>query len=325
MDGGFWRGRRVFVTGCTGIIGSWLTIALVDAGAEVVGLVRDEDPRSHLVRSGYYRRIVRVRGDIADRELLERTCHQYSPQTIFHLAAQPLVTVAEHAPLLTFETNVRGTWNLLEAARRQQSPPHVVIASSDKAYGDQDRLPYDEGMPLKGRYPYDVSKSCADLIAMCYARTYGLPVGVTRCGNVYGGGDLHWDRIVPGTIRLALRGERPILRSDGTLTRDYIYVKDVVHAYLSLAERLDDPEIQGQAFNFGLDDPKTVLEVTYAVLRAVGRPDLEPIVLGRAQHEIRHQYLNAAKARRMLNWSPRYTLEEGLRETVEWYKAYLGE
>jgi CDP-glucose 4,6-dehydratase len=322
---GFWSGRRVFITGCTGIVGSWLTIALVDAGAQVVGLIYDENPRSHLLRSGYDRHIVRTYGDIVNHRLIKRIVDQYQPQTIFHLAAQSLVTVAERDPLITLETNVRGTWNILEAARRQANLPHVVVASTDKAYGDQEILPYREDAPLQARYPYDVSKSSADIIASSYAHTYGLPVGITRCGNIYGGGDLYWDRIVPSTIRWALRGERPILRSDGTMTRDYIYVKDVVSAYRCLAEHLDASEIQGEAFNFGLDDPKTVLEIVEATLQASGRPDLEPIVLGTAKHEIQDQYLDASKAKSMLDWAPQYTLDEGLRETVAWERAYYEE
>jgi CDP-glucose 4,6-dehydratase len=319
---GFWSGRRVFVTGCTGIVGSWLTLALVDAGAQVVGLIYDESPRSHLLRSGYDKRIVRTYGTVADYGTIQRIVNQYQPQTIFHLAAQSLVTAAERDPLITLETNVQGTWNILEAARRQKDCPHVVVASTDKAYGDQETLPYKEDIPLRARYPYDVSKNCADIIAASYHHTYGLPVGITRCGNIYGGGDLYWDRIIPSTIRWALRGERPILRSDGTMTRDYMYVQDVVSGYRRLAERLGDPAVQGQAYNFGLDDPRSVIEIVEATLQAAGRPDLEPIVLGTAQHEIQNQYLDAGKAKQMLDWMPQYTLQEGLRETVDWERAY---
>jgi CDP-glucose 4,6-dehydratase len=322
---GFWQGRRTFITGCTGIVGSWLTIALVDAGAQVVGLIYDKSPRSHLLRSGYDKHIVRVYGDVIHHRLVQHTVNQYQPQTVFHLAAQSLVTAAERDPLTTLETNVRGTWNVLEAARRQVDPPHVIIASTDKAYGDQDVLPYSEDMALKAQYPYDVSKSCADVVAASYAHTYGLPVGITRCGNVYGGGDLYWDRIIPSTIRWALRGERPVLRSDGTMTRDYIYVKDIVSAYMRLAEHLNDPALRGQAFNFGLDDPKTVLQIVEATLQASGRPDLKPIVLDTAKHEIQDQYLDASKAKQMLSWRPKYTLKEGLQETVAWERAYFEE
>ena len=320
----FWEDRPVFVTGCTGILGSWLTKALVERGARVVGLIYDEDPRSWLYLSGTAERIVRVHGSVTDYALMERVLNEYEIDTCFHLAAQALVTVANRNPLSTFETNIRGTWVLLEAARRSPKVQRLVVASSDKAYGEQEKLPYTEEAPLQGRHPYDVSKSCADLIALSYAHTYDLPVGITRCGNIYGGGDLHWDRVVPGTIRSALCGERPIVRSDGTPTRDYLYVEDIVEAYILLAENLHRPEVRGEAFNFGLDDPKSVLEMVQAVLEAVGRPDLEPIILGQAEHEIRHQYLDASKARRVLGWEPRWSLEEGLRETVEWYRWFFG-
>jgi len=320
-----WQDRNVFVTGCTGILGSWLTMALVNLGANVVGLIYDQDPRSQLVRSGYDRRIVRVHGSVTDYALMERVFNEYEVDTCFHLAAQALVTVANRAPLSTFEANIKGTWTVLEAARRCPTLTRLVVASSDKAYGEHEDLPYNEDAPLQGRHPYDVSKSCADLIALAYAETYCLPLGITRCGNIYGGGDLHWDRVVPGTIRSVLRDERPIVRSDGTPTRDYPYVKDIVSAYVLLAEHLDDPVIQGQAFNFGLNDPKTVLEVVQAILEVTGRPDLKPIILNEPLHEIRHQYLNSEKARRLLGWEPQWTLEAGLRETLNWYRGFFAE
>jgi len=321
----FWQDRNVFVTGCTGILGSWLTMGLVERGAHVVGLIYDEDPRSWLWRSGYGAHITRVHGTVADYALMERVFNEHEIDTCFHLAAQALVTVANHAPLSTFETNVKGTWCLLEAARRSPRLRRLIVASSDKAYGNQETLPYTENTPLRGRYPYDVSKSCADLIALAYAHTYNLPVGVTRCGNIYGGGDLHWDRVVPGTVRSVLRGERPIVRSDGTFTRDYLYVQDIVAAYILLAEQLDRPEVRGQAFNFGLDDPKTVLEVVQAILDVAGCPDLEPMILGEAAHEIQHQYLDSSKARRLLGWEPKWILGEGLRETLAWYRDFFAE
>lgn len=321
----FWRDRSVFVTGCTGFLGSWLTIALVDAGAAVVGLIRDEVPFSQLRRSGYLSQIRVVRGDVTDYQLIERALNEYEVDTVFHLAAQTIVTIANRAPLSTFDTNIRGTWTVLEAARRASKVSRIVVASSDKAYGAHDRLPYTEDAPLLGSHPYDVSKSCADLIARAYATTYGLSVGVTRCGNLYGGGDLNWSRIVPGTIRSVLRGERPIIRSDGTMRRDYLYVKDAVRAYMLLAEHLDRPEVRGQAFNFGMDDPRSVLEVVRTIIAVSERPDLEPIVLGSAPNEIQEQYLSSAKAKRVLGWAPVFTLEEGLRETTAWYRAFLAE
>ncbi len=317
----FWQNKKVFVTGCTGMLGSWLTAALVDRGATVVGLVYEEDPNSEIARSGYMQRIAAVHGSVTDFDLIGRTLNEFGIEVIFHLAAQALVTVANRDPLMTFETNVRGTWNVLEAVRRSGESPRLVVASSDKAYGDQEVLPYQEDAPLMGRHPYDVSKSCADLIALSYGHTYRLPVAITRCGNIYGGGDLHWDRIVPGTIRSALRGERPVIRSDGSFKRDYIYVKDIVSGYLFLAEKMDDPSIRGQAYNFGLDSPLTVLEIVREILNACGQTDLEPVILDEAKHEIHDQYLDSGKARKQLGWKPAYSLQAALAETVEWYRA----
>ncbi len=319
----FWKNRRVFVTGCTGIVGSWLTLALLDAGADVVGLIRDRVPLSNLYLSGANQRITAVNGDIGDGELLQRALNEYEIEIVFHLAAQPLVRLANRAPVGTFETNIRGTWLLLEACRLSPTVRRIVVASSDKAYGDQDVLPYTEDAPLQGRHPYDVSKSCADLITQAYACTYTLPVAITRCGNIYGGGDLNWDRIVPGTLRSVLQSAPPIIRSDGTPLRDYLYIDDIVDGYLRLAERLDDPALYGQAFNFGMDDPKSALEIARAIIAISDHPDLEPIVLNQASHEIGKQYLSSEKAHRVLNWSARYSLEDGLRKTLEWYREFL--
>ena len=321
----FWLDRPVLITGCTGFLGSWLTIALVDAGAQVVGVVRDEVPYSHLRRSGYLNRISVVRGDVTDYKLMERTINEYEIETIFHLAAQTIVAIANRAPLSTFETNIKGTWIVLEAARRSPTVRRVLVASSDKAYGPLSTLPYTEDMPLRACYPYDVSKACTDLIAQTYATTYELPVGITRCANLYGGGDLNWNRIVPGTIRSVLRGEPPIIRSDGTPLRDYLYVKDGVRAYLTLAEQLDRPEVRGQAFNFGMDHPRSVLEIVEAIIAQSGDPNLKPVVLGTASNEIQDQYLDSSRARELLGWRPAYSLEEGLRETVAWYREFLGD
>jgi CDP-glucose 4,6-dehydratase len=313
----------VFITGCTGILGSWLTLALLEAGADVVGLIRDRVPLSNLRLSGAQQRIIAVDGDIADGELLERVLNEYEIEVVFHLAAQPLVRLANRAPLGTFDTNIRGTWLLLEACRRSHTVKRIVVASSDKAYGDQDTLPYSETTPLQGRHPYDVSKSCADLIAQAYYTTYRLPVAITRCGNLYGGGDLNWDRIVPGTMRSVLRGEAPIIRSDGTLLRDYLFVADIVEGYLRLAECLEDPALHGQAFNFGMDDPKTVLEITQAIIAISDYPQIKPVILNQASHEIARQYLASEKAHRLLNWQARYSLGEGLRQTLAWYREFF--
>jgi CDP-glucose 4,6-dehydratase len=320
----FWRDRRVFVTGCTGLVGAWLTRALLDRGAHVVGLVRDRVSGSELHRAGLDGRIDVVRGCVESYELLERVLAEYEVQTVFHLAAQTIVGVANRSPLSTFETNVKGTWCLLEAARRCGTNPHVVVASSDKAYGEQPVLPYTENAPLDGRHPYDASKSCTDILALTYAHSYKLPVCTTRCGNFYGGGDLNWNRIVPGTIRSVLRGERPVIRSDGTYIRDYFYVKDGAEAYLHLAECMArKPEVLGHAFNFSTEIQVTVLELVERITRLMGSP-LEPVVKGEASNEIRHQYLSAEKARRMLGWLPRYSLDESLRETIDWYRGFLG-
>ena len=319
----FWKHRRVFVTGCTGILGSWLTLALLDAGAEVVGLIRDRVPLSNLNLTGADKRIIAVDGDICDRALIERVLNEYEIEVVFHLAAQPLVRLANRAPVGTFEINVRGTWLLLDACRVSPTVKRIVVASSDKAYGDQDVLPYTEDAPLQGRHPYDVSKSCADLIAQAYARTYQLPVAVTRCGNIYGGGDLNWDRIVPGTMRSVLRGESPVIRSDGTPLRDYLFVDDIVDGYLRLAERLDDTALHGQAYNFGKDDPRSAQDMARAIIAISDHAQLQPIVLNRASHEIGQQYLSSVKAHHVLGWSAQHSLEAGLRRTLDWYREFL--
>src|SRR5215472_4208090 len=325
MQASFWRDRPVFVTGATGLVGSWLSRRLVDAGADVVCFVRDWVPQSELARSHAIDRVKVVRGDICDRDGLERAIGEYEADTVFHLAAQTIVGIANRNPVSTFESNVRGAWNLLEACRRSPRVKSIVVASSDKAYGDQDFLPYSEDAPLQGRHPYDVSKSCADLIAQTYAHTYGLPVAVTRCGNFYGGGDLNWNRIVPGTIRAVLRGERPVIRSDGKFIRDYFYVEDGAAAYMHLAEQMaQKPQLAGHAFNFSNEIQVDVLELVRNILSAMGSK-LEPDVRNEASHEIRHQYLNAAKAREMLGWKPLFDLGVGLSKTIDWYRGFFEE
>jgi CDP-glucose 4,6-dehydratase len=319
----FWCDRNVFVTGCTGLVGSWLTMALVECGANVVGLIRDWVPRSNLNWAGFTQRITTVRGDVTDYLLIERALAEYEIETVFHLAAQPIVPIANRSPLSTFETNIKGTWTVMEACRRNPTVKRVIVASSDKAYGDQSELPYSESAPMQGRYPYDVSKSCADLIAQAYGITYGLPVAVTRCGNIYGGGDLNWNRVVPGTMKSVLRGERPVIRSDGKLTRDYVYVDDIVSGYMVLAQGLDDPALFGQAFNFGMDDPKSVLQVVQEIIAISDYPGLEPIILEEARNEIERQYLSSDKVGRVLGWKACYSLQEGLRRTMAWYRLFL--
>jgi CDP-glucose 4,6-dehydratase len=323
MDIGFWRDRPVLVTGATGLLGGWLTRRLREHGAAVVCLVRDWVPQCELVRSGLIESVAVVRGELEDRALLERALGEYEIETVFHLAAQTIVGIANRNPVSTFESNIRGTWNLLEACRRSPKVRAVVVASSDKAYGDQPALPYSEDMPLQGRHPYDVSKSCADLIAQSYAHTFGLPVAVTRCGNFYGGGDLNWNRIVPGTIRSIVRGERPVIRSDGQYVRDYFYIEDGAAAYMLLAERLaSDPALRGQAFNFSNESQISVVELVQLILRKMDS-GLAPEILNQPLNEIRHQFLSAERAHRVLQWHPQFTLEDGLERTIQWYRNFF--
>ena len=320
---GFWRDRPTLVTGATGLVGGWVVRRLLRQQADVVCLVRDWVPECDVIRTGLLAQVKTVRGDVRDQALLERALGEYEIDTVIHLAAQTLVPVANRNPVATFETNVAGTWALLEACRRSPKVGQIVLASSDKAYGDADRLPYDETTPLCGRHPYDVSKSCADLIAQRYAATFGTPVAITRCGNFYGPGDLNWNRIVPGTLRSIVRGERPVIRSDGQSVRDYFFVEDGAAAYLLLAERLAaDPILRGEAFNFSNEARVTVLELVRKLLDLTGSR-LEPDVRNEASHEIRHQSLSADKARRGLGWRPLFTLDEGLRKTVPWYTEFL--
>jgi CDP-glucose 4,6-dehydratase len=318
----FWGDKNVFITGCTGLLGSWLTKTLVERGAEVTGLIRDLVPKSNLNWSGFNNQINIVRGDLNDYFLLERVLNEYEIDTIFHLAAQTIVTTANRNPISTFETNIKGTWNLLEASRRSNLIDRVIFASSDKAYGSQEELPYNETTPLNGTHPYDVSKSCADLICRSYFETYKLPVCVTRCGNFYGGGDLNFNRIVPGTIRSALYNERPVIRSDGSMIRDYFYIEDGVTAYTTLAEQIKDKNIAGEAFNFSNEQPLKVSEIVEKVLKVMGS-DLKPKILNESSNEIKEQYLSSKKAKKVLNWNPTYTLEEGIKKTVEWYETFL--
>ena len=321
----FWRDRPTFVTGGTGLVGNWLVRRLVQAGADVVCLVRDWVPQSELVRTGLIEKVKVVRGDIRDQALLERVLGEFEIDTVIHLAAQTIVGIANRNPVSTFETNIAGTWRLLEACRRSPLVKQVVVASSDKAYGDQDILPYGEDTPLQGQHPYDVSKSAADLIASTYANSYDLPITITRCGNFYGGGDLNWNRIIPGTIRSVLRGERPVIRSDGSFIRDYFYVEDGAAAYMLLAEKLaENPNLSGEAFNFSNELQVTVLDLVTKILHLMD-VSIEPIVLNDANNEIIHQYLSAAKARKVLDWSPMFTLEQGLKETIKWYQGFIGE
>ncbi|HEX2165863.1 MAG TPA: NAD-dependent epimerase/dehydratase family protein [Longimicrobiales bacterium] len=324
MNAAFWRDRPVLVTGASGFLGGWMVRALLEASADVVVLVRDGAPRSMLVRDGLIDRVQVVHGELVDGALMRRTLSEYGIATVFHLAAQSQVRVAKADPVGTLEANVRGTWTLLDATRVACPAAEVVVASSDKAYGSSTRLPYREDHALEGRYPYDVSKSCADLISTMYAMSYGMRVAITRCGNLYGGGDLNFDRSIPGLVRSTLRGEPFIIRSDGRYVRDFLYVKDAVYAYFALAEQLAaDPSLAGEAFNFSIEARLTVLEIVGLVLKLMGRTDLAPVIQNTASAEIREQYMASVKARERLGWRPEFGLERGLLETIEWYRSFF--
>jgi len=319
----FWRDRPTLVTGASGLVGGWLVKRLQALGADVVCLVRDWVPQSALVRTRMVDDVTVVRGDIRDAALLERVLGEYEVTTVIHLAAQTIVGIGNRNPVSTLESNIQGTWCVLEACRRSPLVQQIVIASSDKAYGDCDTLPYSEDTPLAGRHPYDVSKSCGDLIAQAWATTYDLPVVITRCGNFYGGGDLNWNRIVPGTVRSIIRGERPVVRSDGQYVRDYFYAEDGAAVYTLLAEQLAArPDLRGHAFNFSNESQVTVLELVQRITTLMGSA-LVPEIRNEATHEIRRQYLSAAKAREMLGWRPLFSLDDGLRRTIAWYREAL--
>lgn len=324
-DPKFWVNRPVFVTGATGLVGGWLVRQLLEGGAEVVCLVRDWVPQAEVVQAGLLAQVKVVRGDLRDQPLLERILGEYEIDTVIHLAAQSIVKVANRAPASTFDTNLRGTWALLEACRLHPAVQQVVLASTDKVYGEAEALPYREEMPLLAAYPHDVSKACAEMIARCYAVTYDMPVAMTRLPNIFGGGDLNWNRIIPGTIRSAWFGEAPIIYSDGSFIRDYLYVEDAAAAHLRLAEGLAaQPSLKGQAFNISNETHLSVLALVEKILALMGT-DLKPMVKNQARHEIKDQYLDASKAREMLGWQPSFGMAEGLKRTIQWYQAYFKE
>ena len=319
-----WRDEPVFVTGATGLLGSHMVAELLDRGAVPICLVRDQIAQSHFARLGLNKRVVIVQGSLEDYPLLERSLNEYEIRTVMHLGAQTIVGTANRNPLSTWESNVRGTYQLLEACRRNEKTiKRVVVASSDKAYGDQEELPYKEDAPLIGRFPYDCSKSCTDLISRSYYTTYEVPICITRCGNLFGPGDLNWNRIVPGTIRSVLRDEKPIIRSDGSFVRDYVYVGDAVNAYLDLAQEMHREDIVGEAFNFSEERPQNVIEIVHEILKIMKAEHLQPSILGEGSHEIRNQYLSAEKARTRLGWQPKFGQEDGLKRTVDWYRELL--
>jgi len=321
----FWKLRNIFITGCTGFLGCRLCEHLLHHGAHVVGLVRDITPESNFYRLGLQNKITTVHGEVENYFLLERILNEYEIDTVFHLAAQTIVKIANQNPCSTFSANIQGTWNILEACRRNEpNVKRIVVASSDKAYGQQKQLPYTEQSELRGTHPYDVSKSCADLICYTYYATYGLPVCVTRCGNFYGGGDLNFNRIFPGTIRSVLYNEPVIIRSDGSPIRDYIYIKDAVNAYCTLAENIGQLHLQGEAFNFSSGNLLTVTDIARKILELMGKKDYPVQINNNARGEIQDQYLSIEKARQILKWKPLYSLDESISETIDWYKAYFG-
>ncbi|MBE3599175.1 MAG: GDP-mannose 4,6-dehydratase [Limnochordaceae bacterium] len=311
------------VTGASGFVGGWLAKALAERGAPVVALVRDETRLLRYWRGVWPDLVSEVRADVTDLAAVERVLAEYAVEVVFHLAAQSQVTVGRSGPVATLETNVRGTWIVLEAARRTPTVKGVVVASSDKAYGDSTDLPYREEAPMAGRYPYDVSKSCADLVARSYFHTFGLPVYVARCANIFGGADLNLGRLVPHVAVSALQGIPPRLRGTGEEKRDWLYVEDACSAYLALGERALDGKLAGEAFNFGSGRPYRVLDVVHAILELAGRPDLRPHVLGHARAEIREQWLDPGKAQKLLGWSARWELRAALEATMGWYRRWL--
>jgi CDP-glucose 4,6-dehydratase len=322
MNRNFWEDKKVLITGASGLVGSWLTKILVDAKANVTAIIRDKVPKSYLFQSGYINKVNVVNGCLEDYFTIERTINEYEIDTIFHLGAQTIVGTANRSPLSTFEANIKGSWNLFEVSRNSKLVKRVIFASSDKAYGEHKTLPYDETAALNGTHPYDVSKSCADLLAQAYNKTYKLPIVIARCGNIYGGGDLNFNRIVPGTIKSVIFNEIPIIRSDGKFIRDYFYVLDAVEAYISLAENINE-KIYGEAFNFSNEEPIKVTDIVNRILKVMKEKKLHPKILNIASGEIRDQYLSSKKARQVLKWIPKYSLEEGLKETVKWYKDFF--
>ena len=321
MNKSFWKNKNVFITGCTGFLGSWIAESLLSSGTNITGLIRDWVPKSKLMKDGNLSKLNVVWGDFIDYNTVERTLAEYEIDTVFHLGALTTVGVANKNPLQTFETNIRGTWNVLEACRKNPLVKRIVVASSDKAYGEQTKLPYDETTPLEGRHPYDVSKSCADLLCKAYQNSYKLPVCITRCGNFYGGGDLNFNRIVPGTILSILNNQEPIIRSDGTFIRDYFYIEDGVDAYLLLAEKMDELNIHGEAFNFSSEIRVTVKELVNKIIKLMGS-NLKAKILNEASNEINNQYLSAQKAHSLLKWKSKYSLDQGLIKTIDWYKNH---
>lgn len=319
----YWKGKKVFITGGTGFIGTWVVKALVDNGAEVVCLAKEMQKGSNFEKLGLDKKVTLIFGDILDLNILKLSLEKYQIDSVFHLAAQPLVQIALKNPAETIYLNVVGTLNVIEACRLNPAIKRIVVASSDKAYGSTEKLPYDESFPLKGEYPYDVSKSCTDLIAQAYAKTYKMPIAITRCSNIYGGGDLNFDRIIPETIKHLIFNEDILIRSNGKFKREFFYVKDAALAYLILAENIEKLGLKGEAFNFGTDEPAVILDLVNKIIEVSGKKDAKVNILDTAKAEIKDQYLSSEKARKMFGWAPKYSLKEGLKETYDWYSEYF--
>jgi len=318
----FWKNKPVLVTGFEGFLGSNLTKALIQGGAKVVGLDIKTRRKETILTADDYRKMTVIKGSVTHYRLLENILTGKKIDVVFHLAAEVIVGRCHNNPQRTFSVNIKGTWNVLEACRNSKTIQSIIVASSDKAYGSHKKLPYREEMPLMANHPYDVSKSCADLLAHTYFHTYGLPVCVTRCGNIYGPGDFHLSRIVPDTILSAIKNKTLLIRSDGKFTRDYVYVDDIVDGYLLLAEKIQELNLSGEAFNFSGENPITVIELVNKIFKIIHKkPNYR--ILNQSKYEIKEQYLSARKARKTLYWKPRYDLEEGLKKAIEWYSLGL--
>lgn len=319
----FWKNKNVLITGANGFVGSYISMRMCETPAAVFGMVRDHLPSSVFTIAGLDKKVNIVHGSLEDFDAVKRIINEYEIDTIFHVGAQAIVKSAMADPLQTFRSNILGTANVLEACRLlDKQVKCVVVASSDKAYGSSPKLPYKEDFPLKGEFPYEVSKSCVDLIAQSYFKTYNLPLSITRCGNIYGGGDPNNSRLIPSTILFAMANKNPVLRSNGKYIRDFVYVEDIADTYLLLAEKMSDGKIAGEAFNFSYELKKQVIDVVNDILRLMKKTQLTPEILNQAEKEILSQYLNCEKAKTVLNWKPMYNYEEGLVRTITWYEKH---
>jgi len=322
MNKKFWKNKSVLITGFEGFLGSNLTRMMLFSGARIFGLDINVKPKKTILTLADRRKMTAIKGSVTNYKLLAQTLNKYKIHVVFHLAAEAIVKRSYAHPLRSFSTNVEGTWKVLEACRNAKDIQSVVVASSDKAYGSHKVLPYSEDSALKAENPYDVSKSCGDLIAVSYSRTYGVPAAITRCGNIFGPGDFNFSRIVPDAIRCALLGKKLLIRSNGRFTRDYVYVDDIVNGYILLAEQLKKKGLTGEAFNFSDENPMTVIELVHHIYRLIGKkPNYK--ICNCAKYEIMHQYLASGKARKILGWKPSVSLEEGLTKTMKWYKEII--